>query len=188
MRVYEFGEPILRQVSRELAPGEAVSKHTYELVNAMREVLLGYNAGVAIAAPQVGVDSRIVVVAVRPTEHRPQVEEFDLVMINPEIVETFGRRTQMWEGCLSAGQNGLFGKALRYRKVRVKFLDEAGHRHIKTFDGLIAQIVQHEVDHLEGILFVDRVKDSRTYMTKKQYVRMLKSRSDTSSSKRNLVE
>ena len=174
MRVYEFGETILRQRSRALTHAEIISKDTQQLVVDMRDLLLRYNAGVAIAAPQVGIDAQVVVVAVRPTEHRPQVENFDLVMINPEITETFGKRGQIWEGCLSTGGNGLFGKTLRYRKVKVKYYDEAGAVHTQTFDGLMAQIAQHEVDHLNGLLFVDRVKDSRTYVTKKQYIRMLK--------------
>lgn len=176
MRVYEFGEPILRQRSGELTPVEIASKDTQQLIADMRDLLLKHNAGVAMAAPQVGVSKRVVAVAVRPTEHRPQVEEFDAVMINPEIVETFGRRTQLWEGCLSTGQNGLFAKAPRYRKVTARYVDEIGKEHTETFTGLLAQIVQHEVDHLDGVLFVDRVKDSTTYITKKQYIRMRKAR------------
>ena len=143
----------------------------------MRYTLIEKKLGVGLAAPQVGQHLALVVVAVRPTKLRPKVKNFDLILINPEIVKTEGYREQMWEGCISSGSKGeadLFAKVPRYKKVSVEYLDSKGSHHIKCFKGLEAQIVQHEVDHLNGILFVDRVKDTKTYMTYKEYLKVKK--------------
>lgn len=172
--IQEFGAKILRQKAVKVVPTDIPRAETQQLIKAMRGKLLDENLGVALAAPQVGVSKRVVVVAVRATAHRPHMNEVDLVMINPVITETFGRRVSLWEGCLSAGTSGLFAKVLRYRKVEVEYLDENGNRHKTTFEGLLAQIAQHETDHLNGVLFVDHAKDPTTYMTKREYMRMMK--------------
>jgi peptide deformylase len=133
--------------------------------------------GVGLAAPQVGQNIALAIIEIQPTEHRPDVDPFDLVIINPEITETYGYRQQLWEGCISAGSNGkadLFAKVPRYKKVKLRYLDEKGKQHEKIFEGLPAQVVQHEVDHLNGILFVDRVKDTSTYMTYSEYKKLQK--------------
>lgn len=170
-KIREFGEDILRKTCSSVPAKDFQALYVKELIRGMQELLLSENMGVAIAAPQVGESLAVVVVAVRPTKHRPKVKVVDLVMINPRIVQTFGYRTQTWEGCLSGGHDGLFAKVPRYKKVAVEFFDEAGNRQTEVFTGLLAQIAQHETDHLRGVLFVDRVKDSKTYMTKKQYIR-----------------
>jgi peptide deformylase len=179
MPLREFGDPVLRDIAKPLSAIDITKASTRRLIGAMQKQLLSMHAGVALAAPQVGQSLQIVVVAVRPTEHRPDVEEIDLVMINPNIAAVYGRKQQMWEGCLSAGKSGLFAKTPRYHKVQVSYMDEHGAHHQKTFEGLLAQIAQHEIDHLNGVLFVDRVKDTTTYMTKRQYVAMLKSQKNS---------
>jgi peptide deformylase len=63
----------------------------------------------------------------------------------------------------------MYGKAMRYEKLRIRWLDDKAHRHEKNFEGLLAQVIQHEVDHLNGILFVDKVKDPKTYVTFSEY-------------------
>lgn len=170
----EFGNPILRERARALKPDEISNPKLRALIKNMRNTLLTKKIGVALAAPQVGEAIALTVIAIRPTKHRPEVEEFDLVMINPEIMETYGRRKPMWEGCLSAGKSGLFARVPRYNKVRVRYLDENGKLQESTFEGLRAQVAQHEIDHLNGVLFVDRVKDASTYMTMKEYRRRVK--------------
>lgn len=138
----------------------------------MRHTLLEKKLGIGLAAPQVGTGLAIAVIAIRPTKLRPKIETFDLVLINPIITTTVGRKRQLWEGCISSGAGGkagLFAKVPRYHTVEVTFYDESGKKQTKTFKGLQAQVIQHEVDHLNGVLFVDRVKDTSTYMTYPEY-------------------
>jgi peptide deformylase len=168
----EFGNPILREVAQTLTMRQISSKKVKLLIKNMIYLLRSKKMGVGLAAPQVGVNMALAVISIHPTSHRPEVEAFDLVIINPEITQQIGYRGQMWEGCISAGTGGLFAKVPRYKKIELKFLDISGRQHKKMYEGLNAQVIQHEVDHLNGVLFVDRVKDPKTYMTMKEYKKM----------------
>ena len=173
----QFGNPILREVARELTLTEIKSEKVQNLIRDMRHTLIEKKLGIGLAAPQVGESIALAVIAIRPTKLRPKIEPFDLVLINPVITENKGRRKKMWEGCISAGSNGtadLFAQVQRYGQIAVEFLDENGTSQSKTLKGLQAQVVQHEVDHLNGILFVDRVKDTSTYMTYREYIKRVK--------------
>lgn len=175
LSITEFGNAILRAKAQLLTPDEIVSQKVQQLIKNMRHTLTEQKLGVGLAAPQVGYGLAISIISVRPTAHRPLVEPLERVIINPKITKVFGRRAQMWEGCISSGNGkaGLFGKTLRYKKVEVAFLDSNGKKCREVFEGLPAQIMQHEIDHLNGILFVDHVKDTTTYMTMKEYKKMV---------------
>lgn len=176
MHITEFGNSVLREQSRRLSVEEIKSQKIQQLIKNMRHTLTEQKLGVGLAAPQVGESVALSIIAVRPTRHRPNVEPLELVVINPEIVATFGYRTQMWEGCISSGSGkaGLFAKTPRYKKVKASFLDEKGVRHSRVFEGLPAQIIQHETDHLNGILFVDHVTDTKSFMTMKEYKKQIR--------------
>jgi len=167
----QFGNPILRKKARPVAPAQIGSKKIQQLVADMRYTLKNKKLGVGLAAPQVGEGIALAVVQISPMPHRPKVTRFDLVLINPEITDTFDKKSRLWEGCISSGvdKNGLFAKVPRYKKVKVKFYDEEGRLHHKTYEGLPAHVIQHEVDHLNGVLFVDLVTDPKTYMTFAEY-------------------
>lgn len=174
LTIAEFGNKVLRQQARQLSTEEIKSQKIQQLIKNIRTTLTEQKLGVGLAAPQVGESVALSVIAVRPTKHRPQVEPLELVIINPKVVKVFGYRTQIWEGCISAGKSGLFAKTPRYKKIELEFLDETGKKHRQVFEGLPAQIMQHETDHLNGVLFVDHVKDTSTYMTMKEYKKMVK--------------
>ncbi len=165
----EFGNPLLRVKSAQLSEEEILSPKIQFLIKRMRQTLHQRNHGIGLAAPQVGRGIALSVISIRPTKHRPRVEPFDLVIINPQVIRTFGSRVQLWEGCLSAGASGLFAKTPRYKKVEVAYVDETTKTHTRQFSGLQAQVLQHEIDHLNGVLFMDHVKDPKTYMTLKEY-------------------
>lgn len=173
LKIVEFGNLILRKTAKKLSFDEIQSTEMQQLIKDMHKTLVEHRQGVALAAPQVGKSIALIVIAVRPTKHRPKVSDFDLVLINPVIVSTDEDKSQMWEGCLSGGSSGLFAKTPRHKKISVEFTDEIGQRQKREFGGLHAQIIQHEVDHLNGILFVDRVTDTKTYMTLKEYRRQI---------------
>ena len=175
MRLYrrtQFGNPILRITSKILSKPDILSKKTQELLNDMRYTLEKRKYGIGLAAPQVGKGIAVVVIGLKPTPTRPNIEKLDMTIINPKIVEFYGNVTGMWEGCISGSE--LYGKAVRYKKVRLSWLDEKAEQHEKDFSGLIAQVIQHEIDHLNGILFVDRVKDTKTYTTFSEYKKLMK--------------
>lgn len=176
LRRTQFGNPILREIARSLTKAEVKAPEIQELIANMRYTLAQKKLGVGLAAPQVGQSVALTVIKVQPTEHRPDVEPFEIVLINPEIKKLVGRRKPMWEGCISGGSSGqadLFAKVPRYNEVEATYLDEQGEPQRKKFRGLQAQIVQHEVDHLNGILFVDRVRDTKTYCMHAEYKKQI---------------
>lgn len=145
----------------------------------MRQTLIEKDLGIGLAAPQIGHATSLAIIAIRPNKRRPKAEPFDLVIINPKITNTYGNRVQQYEGCISGGSGGagLFAKVPRYKKLKLSYYDENGKPQSEIFEGLKAHVIQHEVDHLNGVIFVDRVKDPGTYMTKKEYLKMIKKQS-----------
>ena len=170
LKFTRFGNPILRQVARRLEKHEMTSRELQQLVADMRFTCEKEKAGVGLAAPQVGESIALSVIAIKPTPNRPDRERFDSVIINPRYVG-IGRRMGMWEGCISCGRRNdtLFGRALRYCKILASWYDEQAEFHEEVLDGFIAHVFQHEADHLVGILFVDRVRDPKSYMMADEY-------------------
>ena len=165
-----FGNPILRAKARQLRPAEIRSGEIQELIRNIRYTNQTKQYGVGLAAPQVGVSVGLSVIGIKPTPTRPDLEPFESVIINPSY-EGIGRRTGMWEGCQSCGSGDdiLYGKALRYAEIRARWYDEHAVRHNEILSGFVAQVFQHEADHLQGILFVDKVRDPRTFMMADEY-------------------
>lgn len=165
LKLQRFGNPILRQTARRLAVDEITSPEIQELIRSIRDLNATKQYGVGLAAPQVGVGIALSVIGIKPTPTRPDVTPFETVIINPSY-EGIGRRMGMWEGCQSCGRGSdtLYGRALRYRRIHAMWLDQNAVLHDEELSGFVAHVFQHETDHLDGILFVDRVQDTHTYM------------------------
>jgi peptide deformylase len=169
--ITRFGNPLLRQRARRLSDEEILSAGIQKLIENMRHTLVEKKYGVGIAAPQVGKSVALSVIGVKPTPNRPELEPFDTVLINPEVVETFGEPVEAWEGCVSCGTDDdiLFAKLPRYERLKVRWIDEYAKSREELIGGFVAQIIQHETDHLNGVLFVDRVTDPTSYMMADEY-------------------
>lgn len=166
----EFGNPVLRRRASTLSEAEVRSEAVQALIKDMRHTLKEKKLGVGIAAPQVGENLRLSVIYIRPSKTRPDLPKekwAELVIINPKITKTFGNKKQLWEGCISLPE--VFAKVPRYKKLELQYLDEKGTSQTKVFDGLLAHVIQHEVDHLNGDLYVDKVKDPSTFMSGAEY-------------------
>lgn len=172
--ITRFGNPILRQKSRSLSVAEIKREEIQALITDMIKLNENENFGVGLAAPQVGKSLAVAIIDIRPTKIRPNVGVYRSVIINP-MYKGIGRRQSLWEGCLSSGlgEETLFGKVLRYRKIYASWLDEKAVRHDEELTGLTAQVFQHESDHLDGILFVDKVRDSHSFMLGDEYRKMI---------------
>lgn len=166
-----FGNPVLRKPARRLSVAEIVTEDTQQLIADMKYTLEKRKYGVGLAAPQIGRGVALSIIGIKSTPLRPDRKPFEMVMINPEITETFGNRVSMWEGCISCGTGSdtLFAKVPRYKKLHLRWQDEKATTHEKLFEGLQAHVIQHEVDHLNGVLFVDKVRDTKSYMTASEY-------------------
>ncbi len=140
MEIVKEGDPLLRQKSE---PVGQVTKRIRKLIKDMLETMNSAD-GVGLAAPQVGISQRIIVV---------DVGEGPVALINPEIEEASGKELDV-EGCLSIP--GTFGYVERAQQVTVAGLNESGRSVRIRAEGLFARALQHEIDHLEGVLFIDR--------------------------------
>jgi len=180
LKITRLGNPILRQTAKRLDKEEILSgeiqnfikqlkftlKHTYETTG----------IGVGLSANQVGRERAIASIDIKPRLEQTDVEPFEQIMINPEIVETFGRRAGMWEGCLSCGatEGGIFGLVPRYKKIRVKWLDENANQHDEILEGFPAHVAQHEIDHLNGKVFLDTARRSSLMIADEYRKRIVK--------------
>jgi peptide deformylase len=167
--IVTIGHPVLREPARALSPDELRSPAVQELIDDMIETMRDV-AGAGIAANQVGEAVRIAVAEVEGTNPRyPYKPPIPLtVIVNPEV-EPVGKETvEINEGCLSVP--GLRGVVERHVEIRLRYLDRDGRRHEEVKRGLTAGTFQHEIDHLNGTLIVDRA-DPRTLMTWEQFER-----------------
>jgi peptide deformylase len=171
-----FGNPILRQKCAKLSKDQILSKDIQQLISDMRNTLELKQYGVGLAAPQVGRAVSISVIGIKPTPTRPNITTENLVIINPEVVEYYGQKEQMWEGCISFGgvKDFPYAKVPRHKKVKVKYFDERAVSHTIIAENLLAHVLQHEIDHLNGILFVDRVTDTKSYCMISEYKKLIK--------------
>jgi peptide deformylase len=167
--VVEIGDPVLRERARELGPEEIASPEIQGLIDDLIETKRATH-GAGIAANQVGEPVRVAFVEVEEGNPRYPYKPPEplTVMVNPTI-EPVGEQTiEINEGCLSVP--GLRGYLPRHLAVRVRYLDREGEEHDEVKRGLTAGTFQHEVDHLDGVLFVDRA-DPRTLATWEQFDR-----------------
>jgi len=170
-----FGNPILREQARTLPSDEIQSKNIVDLLSGMYDLLEQSDFGIGLAAPQVGSSVALFVLNVKPTPTLPDLKPYRETFINPTVVELIGDPKNMREGCISAGlgENSLSAKVPRPNAVRLQWLDQTGSAREEKFEGFIAHTIQHEVDHLNGILFVDRVEDTTTYMLVDEYRKLI---------------
>lgn len=163
-----LGHPVLRQVAQPVAAvnDEAVQRLIDQLLTTVRTA-----NGVGIAAPQLGHSLRILVVASRPNlryPHAPLMEP--TVLVNPRLISASDELERGWEGCLSVP--GVRGQVPRHQTVEVEYCDRHGQPHRQIWQGFVARILQHEVDHLDGKVFLDRVQSEADLLTEDAYQAM----------------
>ena len=155
LAVAQQGEAILHLMATAVSEAEFNSPCLIELTQAMHATMLA-RSGIGIAAPQVYVSKRIIIVASRPNVRYPDAPEMDaVVMVNPEIVYQSEQTLQGEEGCLSVPDKR--GQVMRAAHIRVRYSTVQGEQIETEFSGFPARIVQHELDHLNGVLFVERL-------------------------------
>ena len=153
--VLRMGDPRLWQVSR---PIEAFgTAELAELLSDMRDTMAHLN-GAGLAAPQIGVPLRVVIFGVKSNPRYPGIDDVpDTVLINPVLTPLSEELEEGWEGCLSVP--GMRGWVPRFHKLRYTGFDQAGRSFQRDVEGFHARVVQHEVDHLDGVLYPMRIRD-----------------------------
>jgi len=160
LKVARLGHPILRQVAEPVSPEAIGAPEIQRLIDDMLETMDEYD-GAGLAAPQVHVSRRIVIYGVRQNPRYPDAEEVPLtVLVNPKITPATKEIDEDWEGCLSVPD--LRGQVPRYTRVRVEAYGRDGRPLRFAADGFHARVVQHECDHLDGVVYLDRMRSMAT--------------------------
>jgi peptide deformylase len=170
LKVARMGHPILRTKTKPLSHADIASAPVQQLIDDMMRTMLEYN-GVGLAAPQVHEAARLFVAQVIADEDEPDPKAPPklLAIINPEIAPVGRHVEEDWEGCLSIPD--LRGMVPRHRDIRVKGYDRRGERLEIEASGYMARVIQHETDHLDGILFLDRMKSLESLSFLEEYGR-----------------
>ncbi|MEX0918424.1 MAG: peptide deformylase [Candidatus Paceibacterota bacterium] len=156
-KISQKDNPCLRQKATPIKPTAIGRPALNKIIKEMREALAGEADGVALAAPQIGVSLRLFIVSGKIFPQTGGQSGEDLVFINPVITKLSKKKSEVDEGCLSI--RFIYGRLRRAEKATIAAWDETGRKFTWNGSGLLAQIFQHETDHLDGILFTDRAKD-----------------------------
>ncbi len=170
LSIVGYGDPVLRKVGAEIAPEYP---NLPELISNMYETM--YNAyGVGLAAPQIGLAIRLFVVDTAPFSESDdltpaeidQLKSFKKTFINARILKEEGNEWGFNEGCLSIPE--VREDVFRKERITIEYVDENFVKHTDTYDGLIARVIQHEYDHIEGVLFTDKISSLKKTLIKKR--------------------
>ena len=160
LKVARLGHPVLRQQAERVLPADIESAQVQRLIDDMIETMHEYD-GAGLAANQVHVPRQIAVIEVAKNPRYPDAPEIPLtVLINPMVTPTSEEIEEGWEGCLSVPD--MRGVVPRYTAVRLECLDRQGKPVDLVAKDFFARVIQHETDHLNGIVYVDRIRDMRT--------------------------
>lgn len=167
LKVARLGHPVLRMPAKPLSRSDLKDRDTQRFIDDMVETMRDYH-GVGLAAPQVHDSRRIIVIE----EQRGDEEETKpavplTVLVNPVLTPLGGGTVEDWEGCLSIPD--LRGRVPRWAAISVQALDRHGKPVAVEARGFFARVIQHEVDHLDGVVFLDRMKDMATLSFLQEY-------------------
>jgi len=169
LEIAELGHPILRERATQVENLE--DEEIQNFIDNLIATAIEAN-GVGIAAPQVYEPKRIFIIYSRPNVRYPNAPELGPVaIINPEVTSFSEEKEKDWEGCLSIP--GIRGLVPRHKSIKVKYLTRDGKEVENEFSDFIARIFQHELDHLNGTVFLDRIESNKELVTEKEYQKLI---------------
>ena len=168
-----MGNPVLRLVAAEVSRAELKTDQFRQLLLDMNESMKHYG-GIGIAAPQIGVSQQVALIELEGTNRYGELIDLPLTtFINPKLELMTQDLQGFWEGCLSVP--GLRGFVERPKKLKVSFMDETGATCEIIAEGFLATVIQHELDHLFGVLYVDRIRDPKLLSYQEEFETFIQS-------------
>lgn len=175
LQIAQLGQPVLRQKAKIVT--NVKNPDIQRLIDDLVATLMEAH-GVGLSAPQVYQSLRVMIVASHPNPRYPQAPNMKpTAIINPKIISHSSQTKKDWEGCLSIP--GIRGLIPRYTKISVSYVDRFGKKKQKNYTDFIARIFQHELDHLDGIVFLDRLETNKDIISEKEYQRLVSSQKKT---------
>jgi peptide deformylase len=162
-----MGNPILRKRGEPVSKHEIFSNEFTQLIEDLKDSMKHYG-GIGIAAPQIGTGLQVAIIEIKGLNRYGEEIHFPLtIFINPKVTYLTEDLQGFWEGCLSVP--GLRGFVERPKKVKIEFLNASGEEKEILAEGFLATVLQHELDHLEGVLYIDRIKNSHLLSYQEEY-------------------
>ena len=169
LQILLLGNPTLRKIAQPVV--DIASNHTQSFLKDLLQFVKDKN-GMGIAAPQVGISESIFIMCSRPNARYPYAPEMEpTVVVNPEFTWLSPETEKAWEGCLSVP--GVRALVPRHTSIKVRFLSQLGDVIETEYSGFLARIFQHELDHLQGKVFLDRVENSHEIMMEQEWLKMI---------------
>ena len=170
LQIAQLGEPVLRKKARTVTnfKDEKVQKLIDDLIATVKDI-----SGTGLSAPQIYASQRIFVISSAKNVFYPKAKRIPVTeVINPKILQKSEKMEKNWEGCLSIP--GIRAKVNRHYEIAVEYTDRKGAKHKKVFRDLAARVFQHEYDHLEGIIYLDRLDSNLGIVTEKEFQKLAK--------------
>lgn len=168
----QIGDVLLRTKSKQVPQNIIMSKDIQAIIKTLTDTMRKEDL-VGMAAPQIGAGIRVFVTEIRKTKFRQENLDKLRVFINPKVTWESKRQVKMYEGCGSVCDKDLFGEVSRPEEVEITYLNGNGEQSSCRFAGLLARAIQHELDHLDGKLFIDKVGDTKTLLSRDNYLRKM---------------
>jgi peptide deformylase len=166
LKVARIGNPVVRETARPVE--QLGSPHIQRLIDDMIETMHEHD-GVGLAAPQVHVSLRLAVIEVPSSDEQAEDGVPLTVLVNPVVTPISDERSEGWEGCLSIPE--LRGVVPRFARIRLEAMDREGRAYVAEASGFFARVIQHECDHLDGIVYLDRMEDLRSLAFLREFER-----------------
>ena len=171
LKIINLGHPTLRAKAKDISLKDLKTKKVQEFIDNLMYTC-NEKKGVGIAATQVDSKKNIFIIASKPSSRYPNAPTMEpTAIVNPKILTTSDELVKDWEGCLSLP--GLRGLVPRYKNIKVSYVDRTGKKHVKNFSDFVARIFQHEHDHLQGVMFIDRVMSTQDFISETEYLKMM---------------
>jgi peptide deformylase len=172
LEIAQLGAPVIRERAAEVT--DIHDSYLQAFIDDLFATVTHEN-GMGIAAPQVSESKRIIILSPRPNTRYPYAPTMEpTAMINPEMVWASSEMEKDWEGCLTVP--GIRGKVPRHQTIRVQYQARDGARIETEYEGFLARVFQHEVDHLDGLVFLDRVESTKDLVTENEWQKLIAQR------------
>jgi peptide deformylase len=169
LQISQLGAPVLRQMAQ---PIDSVHHEWVQTLIDQMLATLHHSNGVGLAAPQVAVSYQLLIVASRPNARYPNAPDMEpIAMLNPRLISHSDAIVRDWEGCLSIP--GICGLVRRYQAIEIEYTDRNGKHQRQELSDFVARIFQHELDHLNGRVFLDRLESVQDIVTEQEYLKRI---------------
>lgn len=157
--IIQIGHPTLRQTCQAISISDIQSPEIKQIITDLSDTLANEADGVGLSAPQIDIKKRIFILSplAFQIDKKKDIPEKPVVFINPKIINASKKQEWMDEGCLSI--RWVYGQVKRHKQITVEFYDESGTKKTVGFSGVLSHAIQHEIDHLDGVLFIDKAKN-----------------------------